>query len=359
MYRLGERKLFEVSELMGMSAGSIDALLTHMRGLQWIEVTRRGEFEGDVTYALTDAGQRQARLAFEKCQYVGPAPVTLAEYANQVRLQSEHLSPVKAAQLAQAMDDLVVDDAMLPALGSAMNSGKAMYLFGDSGTGKTYLAEHLVKTLEGNIWVPHAIFLNGEVIQVFDPVVHHAVETSAGERGLARDLASDGRWVQTRRPVVIAGGELTLDALELEYDSHSRMHVAPPQLKANNGIFVIDDLGRQRVSARELMNRWIVPLDRRVDYLSLHTGGKFVVPFDVKVIFLSNLAPEELVDPAFARRMGYKIHIQPLEASGYRTVIGQACARSGVRPIRRPSTSWSTRCTRATASPICPACPLT
>jgi len=330
--RLGELKLFEVSELMGMNARSIDALLTHMRGLQLLEVPRRGALEGDVSYALTDAGQRQARLAFEKCQYVGPAPVTLDEYTAQVNQQSERLSPVRATQLENAMGDLVVEPSMLPALGSAMNSGKAIYLFGDSGTGKTYLAEHLVKTLEGTIWVPHAIFLHGEVIQVFDPVVHHAVETPASERGLTRDLAADGRWVQTRRPVVIAGGELTLEALELEYDSHTRVHVAPPQLKANNGIFVIDDLGRQRVSARDLMNRWIVPLDRHVDYLSLRTGGKFVVPFDVKVIFSSNLAPEELVDPAFARRLGYKIHIEPMDVSGYRTVVAQACERTGVRP---------------------------
>jgi len=330
--RLGELKLFEVAELMGMSASRIDTLLTHMRSLQLLEVPRRGAFEGDVSYDLTEAGQRQARLAFEKCQYVGPAPVTLDEYTAQVALQSETQTSVKAAQLKAAMGDLVVAADMLPALGSAMNSGKAMYLFGDSGTGKTYLAEHLVKTLEGNIWVPHAIFLHGEVIQVYDPVVHRRVETPTGERGLARDLGADGRWVQTRRPVVIAGGELTLEALELEYDSHTRVHVAPPQLKANNGIFVIDDLGRQRVSARELMNRWIVPLDRHVDYLSLRTGGKFAVPFDVKVIFSSNLAPEELVDPAFARRLGYKIHIEPMEVSGYRTVIAQACQRTGVRP---------------------------
>jgi predicted ATPase with chaperone activity len=330
--RLGELKLFEISEHLGMSASTIDALLTHMRSLQLVEVPRRGSFEGDVSYALTEAGQRQAKIAFDKCQYVGPAPVTLDEYAAQVRLQSEGQSAVRAPQLKKAMGDLVVDESMLPALGSAMNSGKSIYLFGDSGTGKTYMAEHLVKTLEGNIWVPHAIYLHGEVIQVFDPVVHKKVETPAAERGLARDLGSDGRWIQTRRPVIIAGGELTLKGLELEYDNLTRVHVAPPQFKANNGIFVIDDLGRQRVSAHELMNRWIVPLDRHVDYLNLSSGGKFEVPFDVKVIFSSNLAPEELVDPAFARRLGYKIHIEPMQASGYRTVIGQACARTGVKP---------------------------
>ncbi|MGH8805854.1 MAG: ATP-binding protein, partial [Polaromonas sp.] len=217
--------------------------------------------------------------------------------------------------------------------GSALNSGKAIYLHGDSGTGKTYLAEHMVKTLEGHIWVPHAVYVDGEVVQVYDPIVHHRVPLAAvPERGLARDLSADSRWVRTERPMLIAGGELTLDMLDLEYDPHTRLHVAPPQMKANNGIFVVDDLGRQRASPRELMNRWIVPLDRHVDYLALNTGVKFNVPFDVRVVFASNLAPDELADPAFARRLGYKIHLAPLDAQGYRAVVGQACARAAVPP---------------------------
>ncbi len=331
--RLGELKLYEVAQHLGLPVPKVDGLLTHMRGLALLEVPRRGVFEGDMSYALTEAGQRQARLAFEKCQYIGAAPVTLPEYVAQVREQSQHRAPVRAARLKQAMGDLVIAPALLPTLGSALNSGKAIYLHGDSGTGKTYLVEHMVKALEGHIWVPHAVYVDGEVIQLYDPLVHRRVALAAlPERGLVRELSADGRWVRTERPVLIAGGELTLDMLDLQYDPHTRLHVAPPQMKANNGIFVVDDLGRQRVSPRELMNRWIVPLDRRVDYLALNTGVKFSVPFDVRVVFASNLAPDELVDSAFARRLGYKIHLAALDADAYRIVVAQACAHTGVPP---------------------------
>ncbi|MEY4156554.1 MAG: hypothetical protein RJB64_1275 [Pseudomonadota bacterium] len=331
--RLGELKLFQISHNLGMAVPLVDSLLTNMRKLGLLEVPRRGDLEGDVSYALTESGERLARLSYEKCNYVGPAPVTLPEYVDRVGAQSRHQVPLRAAHLRQAMGDLVIDQAMLPTLGSALNSGKAIYLYGDSGSGKTYLAEHLINTLEGHIWVPHAIYVDGEVIQVRDPIVHRPAPAPATSMpGLTREVAPDGRWVLIERPVVFAGGELTLDMLDLNYDPHTRLHMAPPQMKANNGIFVIDDFGRQRVSPHELMNRWIVPLDRRVDYLALNTGTKFTVPFDVHVVFSSNLAPEELVDPAFARRLGYKIHLLPMSVESYRAVVAQACARSGVPP---------------------------
>lgn len=328
---MGEMRLAEISQRVGLSAARVEKLLTHMRSLRLVEVPRRGEVEGDVSYALTDRGKDEARLAVEKCVYAGPAPVTLHEYVSMVRQQSRRPYPTTAAILKQAMDDLVLDEALLPSLGSALNSGKAIYLFGPSGSGKTYLAQHLVKILQGHIWVPYAVYVEGQVIQVFDPAVHRVVEQPAATpSGLSRDAAPDGRWVRTARPVIITGGELTLRMLELEFDSLSRLYVAPPQLKANNGILVIDDLGRQLVSPRDLLNRWIVPLDRRVDYLGLHTGGKFEVPFDVTVIFSSNLTPDELTDPAFSRRLGYKIALGALSRSAYREVVAQACARTGL-----------------------------
>ncbi len=330
-FRIGELALYEISQRLGLSRARAEALLSHMRTLRLMEVPRRGEFEGDVSYALTELGQQQAKLAFEKCQYVGPAPVTLHEYSRRVREQSQRLHPTTAAQLTTAIGDLVIEDDLLPSLGSALNSGKAIYFYGPSGSGKTYLAEHLVKTLQGHIWVPHAIYVDGEVIQVFDPRVHRAVEApTLSERSLSRGAAQDARWVRAERPVVITGGELTLQMLELEFDTLSRLYVAPAQMKANNGIFVVDDLGRQRISPRELLNRWIVPLDRHVDYLGLHTGGKLKVPFDVTVIFLSNLAPDELTDPAFSRRLGYKFLIDEISKEGYRAVVAQACRQVGV-----------------------------
>lgn len=334
--RKGELKLFTLAQALGLPVPLVDGLLRQMRTLALVEVPRRGTLDGDMSYTLTDAGHRMARLAFEKCHYVGPAPVPLNDYVAQVKEQGQHLAPVRAERLQQVLGDMVIDATMLPTLGSALNSGKAIYLFGDSGTGKTYLAEHLVRTLEGHIWVPHAVYVDGEVVTVFDPIVHKRVTLApVPDRTLVRDLSSDGRWVRTERPVVIAGGELTLDTLDLEFDASSRLHIAPPQMKANNGIFVVDDLGRQRVSPRDLMNRWIVPLDRHVDYLTLNTGTKFSVPFDVRVIFSSNLSPDELVDPAFARRLGYKLRIHALDATTYRGVVAQACARTGVPPDER------------------------
>lgn len=329
--RMGELALFEMSRRLGLGRLRVDALLGHMRTLGLVEVIRRGAVEGDVSYALTESGHRQAARAFEKCQYAGPAPVTLQEYAATVREQSLRLHPTTASRLKDAIGDMVIDESLLPSLGSALNSGKAIYLYGPSGSGKTYLAEHLIKTLSGHIRVPHALYVDGEVIQVFDPMLHRRVEAPAvARRGPGGDAEPDGRWVRAERPVVMTGGELTLDMLELEFDAVSRLYVAPPQVKANNGIFVVDDLGRQRISPRELLNRWIVPLDRHVDYLSLHTGNKFEVPFDVMVIFSSNLTPDALTDAAFSRRLGYKIPIAALDKEGYREVIAQACRRVGV-----------------------------
>ncbi|MBT9552124.1 MAG: ATP-binding protein [Hydrogenophaga sp.] len=331
--RKGELKLYALAQALGLGVTVLDGLLGQMRTLALVEVPRRGTLEGDISYTLTDLGHRRARIAFDRCQYLGPAPVPLGEYVAQVREQNSQLQPVRELRLRAVLASMVLPAALLPSLGSAMNSGKAIYLHGASGTGKTFLAEHLVRTLEGHVWVPHAIYVDGEVVQVFDPIVHRETPDDAAAglgRGLQRDLSSDGRWVRCERPVVIVGGELILDTLDLAHDPHTRVHTAPPQLKANNGIFVVDDLGRQRVSPTELMNRWIVPLDRHVDHLTLSTGTKFSVPFDVRVIFSSNLPPDSLVDPAFARRLGYKIEIEPLDADGYREVVAQACARAGV-----------------------------
>ena len=330
-YQRGEIQLFEMSRRIGLNRDRLEGLMEQMRSAHWADIPRRGEFDGDMTYALTEAGYQQAKLAFEKCQYVGPAPVTLAEYVAMVKAQSARLVPVTRMPLQAALGDLVIDDTLLPSLGSALNSGKAIYFYGPSGSGKTYLAEHLVKTLSGQIWVPHAIYVDGEVILVFDARVHHLVApTALGVRSLCRDLTQDERWVRVQRPVVMAGGELTLSMLELEFDTVSRLYVAPAQLKANNGIFIVDDLGRQRISPRDLLNRWIVPLDRHLDYLGLHTGAKIEVPFDVSVIFLSNLAPEALTDPAFSRRLGYKMYLGALSESNYRKVLEQTCRRLNI-----------------------------
>lgn len=328
--RAGELRAGELAQRLGVTLSVIDPTLSFLRTEKLIEVPRRGTFDADVAYALTDAGRVRAREALEKCQYVGPAPVTLEDYTSRVEAQSTRNVGVTGPAIRGALGDAVISDELVTQFGAALNSGRALYVYGPSGSGKTYLAERMVHVFEGAIWVPHAIVVDGEIIQVFDPLVHRPVETEAGAGALDRVTIGDRRWVRTRRPVVITGGELTLSMLDLEFERHSRFYVAPPQMKANNGMMVVDDLGRQRVPPRELLNRWIVPLDRRVDYMALHTGTKFRVPFDVGVVFSSNFPPAQLGDPAFSRRLGYKIHLGALDEPGYREVFRQACRRSGI-----------------------------
>ena len=328
--RAGELRAGEIAWRLGVALSVIEPTLDFLRGEKLVEVPRRGSFDADVAYALTDLGRVRAGEAFDKCRYVGPAPVSLGDYVKQVELQSVKRLHIDREQMRKALGDAVVPDALLARLGTALNSGRSIYIYGASGTGKTYLAERMVRTASGAIWVPHAIHVDGEIVQVFDPLVHQPIEDGPASTQLDRQAVSDRRWMKTKRPVVVTGGELTIDMLDLDFEPHSRFYIAPPQMKANNGMMILDDLGRQRVPVRELMNRWIVPLDRNVDYMALHTGTKFRVPFDVSVVFSSNLAPAEIGDPAFLRRLGYKIHIGALDEVGYREVFRQACSRAGL-----------------------------
>lgn len=306
-------------------------LLARMRAEKLIEVPGRGSFDAEVRYALTDGGRRQAEEAWRRCQYTGPAPVSLADYVAQVGRQQMSGQRVSPDRLAAALGDLVLPAGLPATLGAALNSRRPIFLYGQSGTGKTYLAEHLLEAFDGAVWVPHAIEADGEIVQVYDPLVHRRIEPAAGSGGvLDRARQPDARWLLCRRPIVKLGGEMTLAMMDLELDPVTRFYKAPAQLKANNGLLLFDDLGRQRDSAHQILNRWIVPLDRRVDYLALHTGTSFQVPFDVMVIFSSNLSPASLADPAFVRRLGYKIRLDELDAAAYRRVFEQACQRAGV-----------------------------
>jgi predicted ATPase with chaperone activity len=238
--------------------------------------------------------------------------------------------------MAAAFDGIVVNPQVLEQLGAAMNSGRAVFLHGQAGSGKTYLAERLRDLLTGAIAVPHALMVDGEVIPFYDPVQHRpaglcALPGFGIDVGIDRGNAPDLRWVRdVRRPALLAGGELTLDMLDLRFDAHTRLYQAPPHLKSNNGIFVIDDLGRQRCAPDALMNRWIVPMDRNVDYLTLHTGHTFQVPFDLIVVFSSNFVPQRLSDGAFLRRLGYKIEVPPATEFEYAQLFRQACVAIGL-----------------------------
>ena len=277
-----------------------------------------------ITASLNMAARVRPKF-LRKCRYAGPAPVTLDNYTDQVRRQSFADMRVTHADVENAYRHLVIRPELRDLVGSAMNSGKPMFLYGPSGSGKTFLAESLMRLIHGIIYVPYALVVDGEIIQVFDPIIHRTVEAEAAPSSIDNRQRVDGRWVACHRPVAISGGELTLDMLNLHYDRMSGFYQAPAHVKANNGLYIIDDLGRQIVRPEELMNRWIVPMDRRRDYLSLHTGGSFEIPFDVKLVFSTNLSPQTLADEAFLRRLGYKIFVGAVTEAEYEQIFRGVC----------------------------------
>jgi len=336
LFQRGHVRLPELAAHIKLSVSVITPLVTHLRNEKLCEVTRTGHSgtDADLTYHLTEAGAQRAIACLGRNAYAGPAPVTLAAYVAQVATQSVRHLHVTRADVVRAFNDVVASQQVLDQLGAAMNSGRAMFIHGLAGSGKTFLAERLCGLLHGAIAVPYAIMIDGEVVPFHDPVQHRpmAPECAADAADAPASMRTlDARWVRgLRRPTALTGGELTLDMLDLRFDANTRLYQAPPHLKANNGIFIIDDLGRQRCSPLELMNRWIVPMDRGVDYLSLHTGLVFQVPFDVVVVFSSNFLPERLSDGAFLRRLGYKIEVPPHSEADYELLFRQACDEYGM-----------------------------
>ena len=259
-------------------------------------------------YALTDLGRERAMQFLDISRYVGPAPVPLAQYNAYVRACMAAQAWVDRDRLAKGFEQLIVNKGMYDQLGPAVNSGKSLFLYGAPGNGKTVVAEGIGRALGTSMCVPHAIDVDGQTITMYDPVTHSSTpgsEQAVGERD--RGAAHDRRWERIRRPVVVVGGELTLEMLDLTFNPIAKFYEAPIQMKANGGVFVVDDFGRQRIPPRDLLNRWIVPLESRVDYLTLHTGRKFEIPFNVFIIFATNLKPQSLADEAFLRRIPYKI----------------------------------------------------
>lgn len=329
----GQMQSVELAAHLKLNVSVLDALIVFMRAEKLCEVVRRGGSgtDADLTYNLTDLGRAKANEFMTRNAYAGQAPVTLASYCAQVQAQSVADMRVVRADMKREFDDVVINPLVLDQLGAAMNSRRAIFIHGPAGSGKTYLAERLAGLLKGAILVPYAVLVEGEVVQVYDSLVHKTV-TGATEATASFDRGQsvDARWVRAVRPAVLTGGELTLEMLDLQYDPGTRFYQAPPHLKANNGIFIIDDLGRQRCSPVELMNRWIVPMDRHIDYLALHTGYKFLVPFDVIVVFSSNFPPEDLTDGAFLRRISYKIHVGALNEAQYEQIFKDMCKQCGI-----------------------------
>ncbi len=283
----------------------LDGVFLELRTRQLI-VHRGAAPFNDYFYALTDQGRERAASYMQACAYTGPMPVPLSDYQLSVEAQSIRAEQPKRENLKRAFRDITIDPVLFESLGPAINSGAGMFLYGEPGNGKSTLARRITKCFGNQIWIPHALYEDGQIIKVFDGAVHQTVE----EPGVVTDNGDhDRRWVRIRRPTVVVGGELTMDALEIRFDPTSKISEAPLQVKSNCGCLLVDDFGRQRIEPHELLNRWIIPLEMRCDFLTLSTGKKIPVPFEQLVIFSTNLEPADLVDEAFLRRIPYKIEI--------------------------------------------------
>jgi hypothetical protein len=337
LFKGGPQRQGELVDRIKLLPGVLEPVLGFMRAEHLIEVQPRTHGDPvhaagkEFTFALTDMGRQRATDAMARSQYAGPAPVSLQAYERQVRRQSMADIEVTRADITQVFQGVVLKPGLLDQFGAAMNSRRASFVYGPAGAGKTYIAERLIGLLHGSIHIPYAILVDGEVIQIYDPLVHAPLaDTDDPHTQLERRGYNDARWVACERPVVLCGGELTLSMLDLQFDAEARYYNAPPQVKANNGLLIIDDLGRQLAEPRAIMNRWIVPMDRQVDYLSLHTGSKFRVPFDVNLVFSTNLQPSALADEAFLRRLGYKIYVGPIDETDYEGIFKQECNSLGI-----------------------------
>lgn len=324
----------------------LDESLRVLRDQKLVEVAS-GDVVGRISYrfALTEMGRARARDSFENCRYVGPAPVPLEQYIEHCRLQHVTGTPCTAAALHTAFQDFVVQSEMLDELGPAVCSGKSIFVHGPPGNGKTVIAKGLGRFLNmfgGEIYVPYAILAENSIITVYDPGIHQTTDDAdLSQRGFAaganeqssyvvHDGPVDLRWRRIKRPVVVTGGELSLDMLELQYSKTANYYNAPLHIKANGGVFLIDDFGRQIVRPKDLLNRWIVPLEERVDYLTLATGRKFMLPFEQMIIFSTNLDPKDLVDDAFLRRIKHKIRINPPTRELYTAIFQMVCKQRDI-----------------------------
>ena len=335
MFRMSLTLPTEMARVCAVGPTIIEALLDIARGQNLIETlgNRGASSAAELRYQLTDAGRSRAQDALAQSEYYGAFPVSLATFEAQSRKQSVGDAAIRRAHLEKASSHLVLPPGMLDKLGPAVNSGRSILFYGPPGNGKSVLSEAIRDALGDAVFIPRTLEAFGQTISLFDPIVHQVVQgPEADTSGLRARAPYDPRFVLCKRPSVITGGELTLDMLDLGYNPVSRTYQAPLQLKATGGVFIVDDLGRQREPAQALMNRWIVPIEQRYDLLSLQSGQKFTVPFDTLVIFSTNFAPTELFDGAALRRIYYKIKIDRPNQSDFLKMFVIMARKAGFEP---------------------------
>ena len=326
LLRSGVLSLSVLADRLAIAGNILMDVLALLRREARIEVRPGGSTETELSYTLTDRGRQLALHALHRDGYIGPAPVPLEDCARVVREQAAHERRVNRAAMQHALKGLVVSNELRDRLGAALRSGRALFLYGPAGTGKTFIASRLRRALPGEILIPHAVAVNGLTLRLFDPTLHEELDLPAAHAPLRLNEGFDRRYVCCQRPVIHVGGELEASMLDVQLREATHELVTPLQLKANNGLLVIDDLGRQRSTPDQILNRWIVPMEERVDHFSIGGGAYFSVPFDVVLVFSTNLTPETLTDDALRRRLGYKIAFEPISAAAYRQIWEQTCA---------------------------------
>lgn len=334
LYFGGIMTLGAISEQMALPVSVTNDVVDFLKKERLAEVKQGADLRASYSYAITDLGRQRARDYLMVSGYIGAAPVTLRQYTAVARRQTVRKMAVSRQMMEHAFQGVVLAPGLLDRLGPAVNSGRSIFLYGPSGNGKTFLAEHIARTLSGPVFIPHALYVDNQVVRIYDPVNHRKRDLGTAPdptKAILEDRVEyDSRWVLCERPVIVAGGELTLSMLDLSFDQMSKFYEAPLQVKANGGLFLIDDLGRQLVRPFDLLNRWIVPLEKARDYLTLQNGKKFEIPFDQIILFSTNIDPRDLADEAFLRRIGYKIKIDYLREEEYVAICRQVCERLGV-----------------------------
>lgn len=328
LLQVGSTSGREIAKHICLPFGILEDLLVGLRSRQ-VLVHQGQAALNDYCYALTEQGMARARAAMQACAYVGPVPVPLEEYTVSVEAQTIRAEPARREQLTAAFRGISIEPELLDMLGPAVNSGAGLFLYGAPGNGKTTLAKRITNCFGQHIWVPRTLFEDGQFIKLYDAACHEPVEES--ESSLIKTAHVDPRWVKIRRPTVVVGGELTMDNLEIRHDPRSNVSEASIQLKSNCGCLLIDDFGRQRIDPTDLLNRWIVPLEARHDFLTLATGKKIQVPFEQLIIFSTNLEPLDLADEAFLRRIPYKIEIVSPSIAEFSRLFEAACRTFGCR----------------------------
>jgi predicted ATPase with chaperone activity len=327
----------QIAEELGLPFGPFPEFLRQLKNAQIVSYANSAT-ANDYQYTLTDIGRARSKIYLDECTYVGTAPVPFDDYVRAITAQTITTEQPKKEDLRRAFSDLLISEEMFNMLGPAINSGRGMFLYGYPGNGKTSIAERITRCFGTNVWIPRVIDIQGQLVKLFDPANHEPIATRRS--GLLREDDYDHRWIEIRRPTLIAGGELRMEDLEIRYDPITKVCEAPLQLKSNNGTFLIDDFGRQRMPPIELLNRWIVPLEKRYDFLCLPNGKKIRVPFDQLILFSTNLEPKQLVDEAFLRRIPYKINATDPTEAMYREMIEIFAPKLGFEAVDREAVDY-------------------